>query len=161
MKRPSERRHRVSVLPGVRRVLHATDFSAASRPAFVHALRVARASDADLVLVNVAMPPSPVLEDSYFSARSYQRMLTDRREEAQKKLTTLRDRAGRAGVRASVVVRDGIPFEEIVSAARQQRADLIVMGTHGRSGLGRLVLGSVAERVIGLASCPVITVRGR
>jgi nucleotide-binding universal stress UspA family protein len=140
-------------------MLHATDFSPASRPAFVHALRIARASGAELVLVNVTAPPSPVLEDSYFSARSYQRMLAARRGEAERKLTALRGRAGRAGVRASVVVRDGTSFEEIVAAARQQRADLIVIGTHGRSGLGRLVLGSVAERVIGLASCPVLTVR--
>ncbi len=82
MKRSPQPRYRVSVLPGVRRMVHATDFSPASRPAFVHALRIARASGAELVLVNVAAPPSPVLEDSYFSARSYQRMLAQRLEAA-------------------------------------------------------------------------------
>ena len=52
-----------------------------------------------------------------------------------------------------------MPFEESVKAARGERADMIVMGTHGRSGLERVLLGSVAERVIRLAPCPVLTVR--
>lgn len=54
----------------------------------------------------------------------------------------------------------GVPFEEIVRAAAEESADLIVMGTHGRRGLNRLLLGSVADRVIRLAACPVLTVRG-
>jgi nucleotide-binding universal stress UspA family protein len=53
----------------------------------------------------------------------------------------------------------GVPFEEIVKIAGEERVDMIVMGTHGRSGLDRLLLGSVAERVIRLALCPVLTVR--
>jgi len=52
-----------------------------------------------------------------------------------------------------------VPFEEIVKVAEEERADMIVMGTHGRSGLNRILLGSVAERVIRLAPCPVLTVR--
>jgi nucleotide-binding universal stress UspA family protein len=52
-----------------------------------------------------------------------------------------------------------VPFEEIVKVAQEERADMIVMGTHGRSGLNRALLGSVAERVIRLAPCPVLTVR--
>ena len=53
----------------------------------------------------------------------------------------------------------GVPFEEIVKIAEEERADMIVMGTHGRGGLNRMLLGSVAERVIRLAPCPVLTVR--
>lgn len=70
-------------------------------------------------------------------------------------------RARRHGVRATASVSEGIPFEEIVREARRRRADLIVMGTHGRTGVARLILGSVASRVLALAACSVLTVRGR
>jgi universal stress protein A len=57
------------------------------------------------------------------------------------------------------VLRDGVPAGEIVEAAAAERADMIVIGTHGRTGLGRFLLGSVAERVVRTAPCPVLTVR--
>jgi nucleotide-binding universal stress UspA family protein len=57
------------------------------------------------------------------------------------------------------VLRTGVPYKEIVGAATRERADLLVMGTHGRGGLDRALLGSVADRVIRLAPCPVVTVR--
>lgn len=59
----------------------------------------------------------------------------------------------------TATVVDGVPDEEIVRLARQLKADLIVMGTHGRTGLAHMLLGSVAERVIRLAPVPVLTVR--
>jgi nucleotide-binding universal stress UspA family protein len=64
-----------------------------------------------------------------------------------------------ARVAVTGVVTEGWPPEEIVKIARKRRADLIVVGTHGRAGMRRLLLGSVAERVILLAPCPVLTVR--
>ncbi len=56
---------------------------------------------------------------------------------------------------------EGVAHEQIVRAARARRADLIVVGTHGRSGLARFFLGSVAGRVVATATCPVLTVRGK
>ena len=56
---------------------------------------------------------------------------------------------------------EGVPHEQIVRLARSKRADVVVMGTHGRSGLAKLFLGSVAGRVVAAAPCPVLTVRGR
>ena len=67
--------------------------------------------------------------------------------------------AAAAGLSARWVLRTGVPYKEIVGAAARERADLIVIGTHGRSGLDRALLGSVADRVIRLAPCPVVTVR--
>lgn len=64
-----------------------------------------------------------------------------------------------AGVRARWTVRTGVPYKEIVAAAESERPDFIVMGTQGRGGLDRALLGSVAEKVIRLAPCPVLTVR--
>jgi nucleotide-binding universal stress UspA family protein len=76
-------------------------------------------------------------------------------------LKKLADRAKRAGVIAKPLFRDGDAVDQIVRAARRERSDLIVVGTHGRHGLPKFILGSVAERVVRLAPCPVLTVRGR
>jgi nucleotide-binding universal stress UspA family protein len=60
----------------------------------------------------------------------------------------------------SVVLRHGTPWTEIATVAREAKADLVVMGTHGRRGVARMLLGSVAERVVRTAPCPVLTVHG-
>jgi len=76
-------------------------------------------------------------------------------------LHRLRARAKRAGVPASDVLVEGWVPEQIAKLAKKQHADLIVMGTHGRTGWAKPMPGSVAERVIALAPCPVLTVRGK
>ncbi|MBI2015439.1 MAG: universal stress protein [Candidatus Rokubacteria bacterium] len=144
-----------------RRILHATDFSTASAPAFAEALALARQERAELRLVHVMTPPALFLEDSYLSARTFREMQSRARRAVEDRLARLRARARRAGVRAGADVREGVPADEIIRAARRRRADLIVVGTHGRSGFARAVLGSVAARVVTLARCPVLTVRGR
>jgi len=63
------------------------------------------------------------------------------------------------GVQASAVLAKGVPAEEVLRVARRQRADLLVLGTHGRTGLRRALMGSVAERIVSQARCPVLTVR--
>jgi nucleotide-binding universal stress UspA family protein len=77
---------------------------------------------------------------------------------SQKKLDALVARAKSAGVRARGLLLEGQPSGRILHAARG--AGLLVMGTHGRSGLARFILGSVASRVVAGARCPVVTVRG-
>jgi universal stress protein A len=64
-----------------------------------------------------------------------------------------------AGLEGEIVIVHGIPFDEIVQAAKTKSIDLIIMGTHGRTGLSHLFLGSVAEKVIRLAPCPVLVTR--
>jgi nucleotide-binding universal stress UspA family protein len=87
-------------------------------------------------------------------------MLRGQRDTASKELTRLLSRAKAGGVRATGVLLDfGVPAERITRLARARGADLIVMGTHGRTGLTRALLGSVATRVISTAPCPVMTVR--
>jgi nucleotide-binding universal stress UspA family protein len=99
--------------------------------------------------------------EGYATAQVYDRWLADIRADAQRRLGRLVAQAKKRGVRAKGLVLEGIPHERIVRAARSTRADLIVLGTHGRTGLGRVFLGSVAARVVTLASCPVLTVRAR
>jgi nucleotide-binding universal stress UspA family protein len=64
-----------------------------------------------------------------------------------------------AGLKGDTLLVHGVPFHEIVDAAQRRHADLIIMGTHGRTGLTHIFLGSVAEKVVRLAPCPVLVVR--
>jgi nucleotide-binding universal stress UspA family protein len=142
-----------------RTILHPTDFSAASRPAFRKALELARRDGAQLLVAHV-LPTLPLLPDAYVAASTYDAMLRGQRDTASKELTRLVSRAKAGGVRATGVLLDfGVPAERITRLARARGADLIVMGTHGRTGLTRALLGSVATRVISTAPCPVMTVR--
>jgi nucleotide-binding universal stress UspA family protein len=144
-----------------RRILHASDFSPASRPAFRRALDLARANRASLTLVHVYSTFIPVMGEGYVGGQVYDKMIADIRTDAQRRLGRLVAAARKKGVRAKGLALDGIPHDRIVRAARSARADLIVLGTHGRTGLGRLFLGSVAARVVTLAPCPVLTVRAK
>lgn len=145
-------------MAAIRRILHPTDFSPASAPAFARALALARDTGAVLLLVHVIPPRGPHLGKGYMDLKTYEEIT---RREAGLAMRSLQARAGRAGVRARAVVLEGHPFAEILRAAARERAGLIVVGTHGRSGFSRVFLGSVAERVIRLAPCPVLTVRSR
>jgi nucleotide-binding universal stress UspA family protein len=144
----------------VRRILHATDFSRASTPALKGAISMAKANRARLTVVHVMAPPSLALPgEGYVSPALYESLESSARASAQKRLNAVVARARAAGVRTSALLLEGVPHELIARAAR--KADLLVIGTHGRSGLAKLFLGSVASRLVTLAPCPVLTVRGR
>jgi universal stress protein A len=145
----------------LRRILHPSDFSPASRPAFQQALDMAKSNRAELLLVHVLAPIAPMVGDGYVSPRAWEDLERSVQAHGRRQLDALLARARRAKVRVRGLLLEGPPHEAIVRSARSKRADLIVMGTHGRSGLAKLFLGSVAERVVGSARCPVVTVRGR
>ena len=142
-----------------RRLLHPTDFSKASGPALRKAVELARRQRAELRLVHVVMPPALFLEDSFMTAKTWRELTDASRRAARRRLAPLLARAKKARVKASAAVLEGIPFEEIVREAQRRRIDLVVVGTHGRTGVARFFLGSVAARVLALAPCPVLTVR--
>jgi len=148
-------------MKSMRNILVATDFSSASRPAFRRALELALANASALWIVHVAAPPGPLSPDGYVLPRIYEEMELAIRTDAQKRLRVMLSRARKVGVRARALLLKGSPHEAIVRAARGHRADMIVMGTHGRTGVARFFVGSVAARVVAAASCPVLTVRGR
>jgi nucleotide-binding universal stress UspA family protein len=143
----------------MRRILHASDFSSASRPAFAKAVELAKGDRAELLITHVLATPVPIMADGYMPAATYRRIEAAARRDAQRRLEALVARARRAGVQARGLLLEGIAADRIVRAARSRRADVIVVGTHGRSGLARLMLGSVASRVVAHARCPVLTVR--
>ena len=141
-------------------ILHPTDFSPASRRAFNHALALAREPGAELLLVHVLPTVMPMVGEGYMSPKTFDDLQRSMRAQAQKQLDQFLAKAKAARVRARGMLYEGVAADAIVRAARARRAKLIVMGTHGRTGLTRLFMGSVAERVIGTAHCPVLTVRG-
>jgi nucleotide-binding universal stress UspA family protein len=145
----------------IRRVLHPTDFSRASAAAFRRALAEARANKAALLVVHVLAPVIPMAGEGYVSPSLYQQMSEAARTWAHRKMLPLLAAARTARVRARGMLLEGVAHEQIVRAARRQRADLVVIGTHGRTGVARFFLGSVAARVTATAPCPVLTVRGR
>ena len=142
-------------------VLHPTDFSSASAMAFRRAIAEAKTRKAPLLILHVLAPIVPVVGEGYVSPAAYQEMSTASRAWAQKKLDRAVAKAKGARVRVRGMLRDGSAAEQIVRVAKARHAKLIVIGTHGRTGVARFFLGSVAARVAATAPCPVLTVRGR
>lgn len=137
---------------GIRTILVAVDDTPSSAWASDFAARLAAGLGADLVLVHVVNPALGV--GAEFVTTSW---LSDMHREAAEMLQRVKS-ALPAGVRADTCVREGGSEQEIVAAARDWRADLIVLGTHGRGHLATFLLGSTAEGVVRRAHCPVVTV---
>ena len=143
-----------------RRILVATDFSKTSAKALAGAIALAKGNRAKLTIVHAYVPYVPLVPEQYLEAGTWDRIDTESRRWAERQLAKLAERARKAGVRASSTLVTGDPSRLIVRTARSLHADLIVVGTHGRQGLTKFFLGSVAERVIATALCPVMTIRG-
>jgi nucleotide-binding universal stress UspA family protein len=136
-----------------RRILAPTDFSAYSTEAMEYACSLVEKYNAELHLLHVLemhASSTPVFAGGLALTSRVQ----ESREAAEKEL--LKVASGHDAIRTTVV---GPPFLEILRYARDNEIDLIVMGTHGRSGLAHVLVGSVAERVVRKSSCPVLTVR--
>ena len=143
-----------------RRVLHPTDFSKASSAAFARSLVEARQTRRELVLLHVLSPAIPLAGagEGYMAPSVYEQMSQSARGRAQKQMDRLLAKAKAARVRARGLVVEGVAHEQITRAAKRLRADLIVMGTHGRRGIARALIGSVTESVVRTSATPVLTV---
>jgi nucleotide-binding universal stress UspA family protein len=144
-----------------RKILAATDFSSPSRRALETATELARKSRASLVIAHVLPSVGPIGSEGWVPPKMYEEMEAAVRKSAQRRLDAAVERARRRRVRVKGLLLSGMPQDVLARTARRERADLVVIGTHGRTGLSRLLMGSVAARVIGTAPCPVLTVRGR
>ena len=143
-------------------IIYATDFSPASLVAFPHALRLAKMSGAELTIFHVL--PTPVsffaVDGGYVPQEVWNDIYARLRADANAEADRLIKQAVEAGVRAGVALADGGTADaEIVQAASDLKADMLVLGTHGRTGVAKFFLGSVAARVVAMAPCPVLTVR--
>jgi nucleotide-binding universal stress UspA family protein len=145
----------------MKRILHPTDFSKASGAAFKKAVELARTMRATLDLLHVMAPVAPVLGYGDVSPQTYDQLAASGTRWAQQEMERLVKKARAAGVKTTSTMVEGVPVDRIVRAARARHADLVVMGTHGRTGWSRFFLGSVASRVVATSPSPVLTVRGR
>jgi nucleotide-binding universal stress UspA family protein len=137
------------------RILHPTDYSEHSNYALHIATDLARQHAASILVLHTVSSLSP-------SAVSYGEVATELEPEGyrQRIVQNLRRSVPTPeGIRFEYLVAEGDPVEQIVEVARNRSCDLIVMGTHGRTGLQHLLIGSVAEGVVRLAPCPVLTAR--
>ena len=134
------------------KILFPTDFSTMGQTALEMATSLARDRAAKLVIVHVEEPPM-----AYGGGELYYGVQEPDREELHRMLTAVVPTDLAVGYEHRLMV--GSPAAAIVQLAEQEQVDIIVMPTHGRTGLGRLLMGSVAEEVVRKAKCPVLTVK--
>jgi nucleotide-binding universal stress UspA family protein len=143
-----------------RRILWPTDFSRLANAALPHALKIAAQDGAELIVMHVVAPPvlspAPVMSGAVWG-----RLEKEMRHAALDRLRRVISaaHAKERTVRTRTLVVLGSPFVQIPRAAQRLRCDLIVLATHGHTGLRHVLLGSVAENVVRNAPCPVLTVR--
>lgn len=147
-------------MKSIRRILYATDFSRASRKARDKAVELARDSDAELLVVHVIVPTTAYISEQEFGgAELYARLEESAKREAESAMKKVMADLAKRKVKATSLLLRGSAHDQIVKAAKSKKADMIVIGTHGRTGLSKLFMGSVAGRVVSTAPCPVLTVR--
>lgn len=140
------------------KILIAIDFSENSECAFDYALTLATQFNAELMIIHVINEPVD-LRGFYVPHISFEQLEKEIEESAVKMMKTFcSTRLGSFSNYKTDIVT-GIPYDEIIAAAARIDASLIVLGTHGRTGIDRILFGSTAERVVRSASCPVLTVR--
>ena len=141
-----------------KKILVPTDFSAHSQEAVRTAADVAQKYGASIALVHVYEPVAYTLPEGYVLVTPQQ--LVDLNTEFDRRLAAAKKEAEAAGARTvTTELLQGPPPYEIVDFAERNAIDLIVMGTHGRTGIKHTLLGSIAERVLRKAPCPVLTVK--
>ena len=141
----------------IARILVATDFSPASEPALERALEVAIATHAEVTLMNAWSAPGYVSPDGAPGVPDATE-IAKRKNESSDAIEALRARLARPGIRLVARSVEGPPSETVAQLAADEGFDLVVIGTHGRTGIRRFLLGSVAERIVRIAHTPVMTV---
>ena len=134
------------------------DFSDTSARALVYAAAFAKWYEAELEILHVMAPVADAIAGSSARVAEQEEQRHTSREAVLAEMQRASGEASAAGVAFRLIALEGRPDDVIVDRARSQKADLLVMGTHGRTGFNRLLMGSVTERVVRTAPCPVLTV---
>lgn len=142
----------------IKKILFPTDFSEGAKNALPYAVDMARTYGAKLYLMHVIYDIATA-SGLHVPHTSIDQMYAEIQANAQKELERfgLKEREGLSDVEYSV--KRGVPYEEILKFAKDNNINLIVIGTHGRKGIDRVLFGSTAERVVRNSSCPVMSVR--
>lgn len=140
----------------INKIVVPTDFTPHSERAMAFAAALAQKFGASVTLIHVIESFTYSVTDTVQIIDHYAALKTI----AEPLLEEMRKKLEKQKIKAKSVLTRGTPYDDIVRTARRNGADLIVMGTHGRTGVRHLLMGSVAERVLRLAHCAVLTVRG-
>ena len=146
------------MIVNIRRILFPTDFSDPAREAQQYAVALADRMGAELHLLHVVVPPRIPFPDSSTSWTMPDTGLKPQIEEAERRLSQMVGSIAE-GLRVVTKVTTGPAVEEIVNYGTDHEIDLMIVGTHGLTGISHLLIGSVAEKLVRVASCPVLTVR--
>ncbi len=144
----------------IKRVLVPVDFSGDSLNALAYARELVKPFKAEVVLVHVVEPiyyAAPA--DMYMTSPNLASIIEEQQQVAAQQLKRLAGDLEKKGHRVRTVLKNGSPAQVIIDTAERTAADLIIMATHGHTGLAHLFMGSVAEKVVRTAACPVLTVR--
>jgi nucleotide-binding universal stress UspA family protein len=141
----------------IERILVPHDFSETADAALAMALDLAEKMRARVTILHAYEVPTYVFPESVVATADLVGQIRGAAEEA---LANLKERTQRPGVQVDTTLRQGVAWSEINQAAKELGSDLVVMGTHGRRGFSRALIGSVAEKVVRTAPCPVLTVHG-
>jgi nucleotide-binding universal stress UspA family protein len=139
-------------------ILVPTDFSEYADHALDYAITLAQKLRARLTLLHIIQLTPMTMGDMY--GYSLEADLEAMESEAQRQMQALLNRVHQEGLESETAIVQGVPFQMIVDMAESQDIDLIVIGTHGRAGLTHALMGSVAEKVVRMAPCPVLVTRG-
>lgn len=143
-----------------KKIVCPVDFSEPSECALAQAAALAEQNEAELQILTVVQPLTPAMFSDGMMLAQPDALPNQSEKLAQNLLVQLKTKfCGNLQDRATLHVAVGVPFVEIVRHAHETGADLIVMGSHGRTGIEHLMIGSVAERVVRKASCSVLVVR--
>ena len=143
----------------IHRILYATDLSHVSAPAWDEARLLGKLFGAEIVLLHV-VPPLPVLPaEASIPPHVYEELLRSMRREAEEGFDRLLGSVSASGLKIRIRLEEGAPAQRILEVVTEEAADLLIVGTHGRTGLQAAILGSVADRLVRQATCPVLTVR--
>jgi nucleotide-binding universal stress UspA family protein len=155
---PRDRRLPAAVLSSIhlKNILVPIDFSGCSRKALRYAIPFARQFEANVILLYVVRTPSVTAEAEVAALPLLETQMI---ESGKRELAAWAKKEVGNDVKAATLVRAGSPYHEIVETAKAKKVDLIILSTHGRTGLKHVFLGSTAESVVRYAPCPVLVVR--
>jgi nucleotide-binding universal stress UspA family protein len=137
-------------------ILVPLDFSSYAEQALDSAIALAQKPQARVTLLHVIQPPGVNVAGGIWPSATF---LQELEAAITRDMEGYLARVTSAGLAGEIVVVHGVPFQEILDTAKARQVDLIIMGTHGRTGLAHVLLGSVAEKVVRLAPCPVLIAR--
>jgi universal stress protein A len=144
------------------KILYATDYSKASARALDEAIALTKQNRAELLVLHIVDPVPPyVAGEDIGGAELYMKLEQTTQQDAETSMKKLMEKLRKLKVNSKSLLLRGTAPEQIVRTAKNRRVNLIVIGTHGRTGLSKLLMGSVANKVVSTAHCPVLTVHGK